>query len=108
MTCQDIGNFRIKNLLFCDLIKWEQIRKRYTVFICNKNENLHAPWEQYESMARIYMNRFAIDEEDQFEIHVKNYSYQYDAETEEMYNAAEKVMLKAQEGLVFLFKGSGV
>ena len=59
-------------------------------------------------MARIYMNRFAIDEEDKFEIHVKNYSYQYDAETEEMYNAAEKVMLKAQEGLVFLFKGSGV
>ena len=47
-------------------------------------------------MARKYMNRFAIEEDDQFEIHVtdnKNY-----IEIKEMYNVAEEVMLKAQQG----------
>ena len=42
------------------------------------------------------MNRFAIEEDDQFEIHVtdnKNYMYK-----QEMYNVAEKVMRKAQQG----------
>ena len=45
------------------------------------------------------MNRFAIEEDDQFEIHVKDYKdSQYDTCKEEMYNAAEEVMLKAQQG----------
>ena len=51
-------------------------------------------------MARKYMNRFAIEEDDQFEIHVKDYSDKnyFDIGVEEMYNAAEEVMLKAQQG----------
>ena len=44
------------------------------------------------------MNRFAIEEEDQFEIHVKDnkdHGYIY---VEEIHNAAEEVMLKANQG----------
>ena len=41
-----------------------------------------------------YMNRFAIEEDDQFEIHVKDYTDEKDS-----YKAAEEVMLKAQQGL---------
>ena len=46
------------------------------------------------------MNRFAIEEDDQFEIHVKDYPDKdyYDIGKEEVYNAAEKVILKAQQG----------
>ena len=43
-------------------------------------------------MARKYMNRFAIEEDDQFEIHVKDYT------DEHWIDAAEEVMLKAQQG----------
>ena len=46
------------------------------------------------------MNRFAIEEDDQFEIHVKDYpdkDYSNFGE-EEIYNAAKEVMLKAQQG----------
>ena len=46
-------------------------------------------------MARKYINRFAIEEDDQFEIHVKD---QFFTIEEEIYNAAEGVMLKAQQG----------
>ena len=51
-------------------------------------------------MARIYMNRFAIEEDDQFEIHVKDYPDKnfYHFGDQEMYNAAEEVILKAQQG----------
>ena len=49
-------------------------------------------------MARKYMNRFAIEEDDQFEIHVKDYTDKKRIEKEDMYNAAEEVMLKAQQG----------
>ena len=58
------------------------------------------PHRQDESMAKKYMNRFAIEEDDQFEIHVKDYKdkYHYDIGKEEMYNAAEEVMLKAKQG----------
>ena len=49
-------------------------------------------------MARKYMNRFAIEEDDQFEIHVKDYPDKKWIWEEEMYNAAEEVMLKAQPG----------
>ena len=46
------------------------------------------------------MNRFAIEEDDQFEIHVKDYLDKdyYNFGVEEMYNAAKEVMLKAQQG----------
>ena len=47
------------------------------------------------------MNRFAIEEDDQFEIHVKDYrdtkDYE-DIDQEDIYNAAEEVILKAQQG----------
>ena len=53
-------------------------------------------YNQEKSMARKYMNRFAIDEDDQFEIHVKDYK----CDNKYMYNAAaaEEVMRKAQQG----------
>ena len=49
-------------------------------------------------MTRIYLNRFAIEEDDQFEIHVKDYTDKLFMREEEIYNAATEVMLKAQEG----------
>ena len=54
-------------------------------------------YNQEKSMARKYMNRFAIEEDDQFEIHVKDYKNEY-LIGKEMYNAAKEVMLKAQQG----------
>ena len=61
------------------------------------------PHRQDESMAKKYMNRFAIEEDDQFEIHVKDYKDKRSTlfrriGIEEMYNAAEEVILKAQQG----------
>ena len=50
-------------------------------------------------MARKYMNRFAIEENDQFEIHVKDYKDQNGLYKEDIYNAAKEVLLKAQRGL---------
>ena len=50
-------------------------------------------------MARKYMNRFAIEEDDQFEIYVKDYKDKDRLKEEDIYNAAEEVMLKAQQGL---------
>ena len=51
-------------------------------------------------MARKYLNRFAIEEDDQFEIHVKDYTDKdlTDVREKDYYNAAEEVMLKAQQG----------
>ena len=54
--------------------------------------------DQDNSMARKYMNRFAIEEDDQFEIHVKDYTDKGWIAEKEMYNAVEEVMLKAQQG----------
>ena len=54
--------------------------------------------DQDNSMARKYMNRFAIEEDDQFEIHVKDYKDKERINEEDTYNAAEEVMLKAQQG----------
>ena len=64
------------------------------------------PYEQYEKMSRKYMNRFAIEEDDQFEIHVKDHTKDYEVYQEEIdqvyheeiYNAAKEVILKAQQG----------
>ena len=46
------------------------------------------------------MNRFAIEEDDQFEIHVKDYKDKdlADVKEKDYYNAAKEVMLKAQQG----------
>ena len=46
------------------------------------------------------MNRFAIEEDDQFEIHVKDYKDKdaLDIDDKDYNNAAEEVMLKAQKG----------
>ena len=44
------------------------------------------------------MNRFAIEEDDQFEIHVKDYKDKHNIYDEDIYNAAKEVMLKAQQG----------
>ena len=49
-------------------------------------------------MAKVYMNRFAIQEEDQFEIHIKQVEIDVLIYEEQMMNAAEEVVLKAQEG----------
>ena len=47
------------------------------------------------------MNRFAIEEDDQFEIHVKDYSDKDSIDLismEDMYNAVEEVILKVRQG----------
>ena len=46
------------------------------------------------------MNRFAIEEDDQFEIHVKDYPDKNDhiISVTDYYNAAKEVILKAQQG----------
>ena len=49
-------------------------------------------------MGKMYMNRFAIQEDDQFEIHIKEVNIDSRIYEEQMKNAAEEVMLKAQEG----------
>ena len=51
-------------------------------------------------MAIKYLNRFSIEEDDQFEIHVKDYPHKYGFDLSETayYNAAKEVILKAQQG----------
>ena len=46
------------------------------------------------------MNRFAIAEDDQFEMHVKDYPDKSSIKEEDYYKAAEEVILKAQQGRV--------
>ena len=49
-------------------------------------------------MAIQYLNRFSIEEDDQFEIHVRdNPDKSFMSETD-CYNAAKEVILKAQQG----------
>ena len=48
------------------------------------------------------MNRFAIAEDDHFEIHVKDYSDRFNIFVEDINNAAEEVMLKTQQGRVII------
>ena len=71
------------------------VSKTYKVFILTKENR---PWRQDKSIVRKYMNRFAIEEDDQFEIHVKDYPEKFYTAGEKIYNAAENVMLKAQKG----------
>ena len=47
-------------------------------------------------MAMKYLNRFSIEEDDQFEIHVKDNGY--DMSETDYYNAAKEVILKSQQG----------
>ena len=51
-------------------------------------------------MAMKYLNRFSIEEDDQFEIHVKDYpdKHGHNMSETDYYNAAKDVMLKAQQG----------
>ena len=50
-------------------------------------------------MANKYLNRFSIEEDDQFEIHVKDYPDKwYNMSKRDFYNAAKEVILKAQQG----------
>ena len=69
--------------------------KLYKVFILVKELFLY---DHHKSLARTYMNRFAIEENDQFEIHVKDYSNKRQAGKKDIYNAVETVTLKAQQG----------
>ena len=71
-----------------------QVSNTYKVLIITKERIT----EQLHSMARKYMNRFSIEEDDQFEIHVKDYKDKRRFFKEDIYNAAEEVMLKAQQG----------
>ena len=55
-------------------------------------------------MAIKYLNRFSIEEDDQFEIHVKDYPgiiypiKWYNMSETDYYNAAKEVILKAKQG----------
>ena len=51
-------------------------------------------------MAMKYLNRFSIEEDDQFEIHVKDYpnKSRYFLSETDFYDVAKEVILKAQQG----------
>ena len=69
--------------------------KTLKVFILKRNYDQS---RQDTSMARKYMNIFAIEEDGQFEIHVKDYTNKWWIGEKAVYNAAKEVMLKAQQG----------
>ena len=80
-----------------NLCVYRKLSKTYKVFILAKDDS----YGQNDSLARKYMNRFAIEEVDQFEIHVKdstNEKYSGFKLEDKIYNIAEEVMLKAQQG----------
>ena len=79
-----------------NLCVYRKVSKTYKVFVLAKDRS----YDQNNSMARKYMNRFAIEEDDQFEIHVKDsVSNKIFIKTrDEIYNAVEEVMLEAQQG----------
>ena len=51
-------------------------------------------------MVKQYLNRFSIEEDDQFEIHVIDYpdKYGFNMSEADYYNAAKEVILKAHQG----------
>ena len=80
--------------------------------------NTNAYPRDQEKMSKLYMNRFAIDEDEQFEIHFKDVN-QYESydrtktlsqklchkdvvtkyqKNKDIYHAVKEVMLKAQQG----------
>ena len=58
------------------------------------------PNEKSKEMAIKYLNRFSIEEDDQFEIHVNDYPDKgfWNMSETDFYNAAKEVMLKTQQG----------
>ena len=58
------------------------------------------PAETSTEMAIKYLNRFFIEEDDQFEIHVKDYpnKHAFNMSETDYYNAAKEVILKAKQG----------
>lgn len=100
---QDLGEFSqiVKIFAIYDILyfvkKCENYRKFSKVFVLNKIERLD---HQHESLTKIYMNRFAIQEDDQFEIHFKYYiGRRCFLGKDEICNVAAEVMLKARQGL---------
>ena len=73
-------------------------RKLYKVFILYKVLYEREQQDQ-DTMAKLYMNRFAIEEDDQFEIHVKDINTYYWVDNKKTTsNVVKEVMLKAQQG----------
>ena len=60
----------------------------------------HHPDDKNREMAIKYLNRFSIEEDDQFEIHVKDYPDKdvSNMSEKDYYNAAKEVILEAQQG----------
>ena len=56
------------------------------------------PFNQYESIATRYINRFAIDGDDQFEIHVFHDEDTYFTERNQICEAIEEFIIKAKQG----------
>ena len=56
--------------------------------------------DKSREMAIKYLNRFSIEEDDQFEIHVKDYPDKdfFKMSETDYYNAAKEVILKAHKG----------
>ena len=59
---------------------------------------VYDPVDKNREIAIKYLNRFSIEEDDQFEIHVKDYTNKWRLMEEDMYNAAKEVMLKPRHG----------
>lgn len=69
------------------------------MFILNDN---YSQLGQHESMATTYMNRFAMNEDDWFEIHVKHCTHPVMAIDEnEIHSVVEEVMFQAHQGSGF-------
>ena len=60
----------------------------------------YTPDDRSTEMAMKYLNRFSIEEDDQFEIHVKDYldKNRFNISETDFYNVAKEVILKAQQG----------
>ena len=91
---QDIGKVSLWDSVFCVNL---QISITYQVFILPGKYNAD---DTSKEMAIKYLNRFSIEEDDQFEIHVKDYpdKHFFNMSEADYYNAAKEVILKAQQG----------
>ena len=90
------------------------LKKLKTCFVCGSKDSVvvseHSfvfiltrdcdPWDKDRKMAKKYLNRFSIEEDDQFEIYVKDYpdKYWFKMRHIDYYKAAKEVMLEAQQG----------
>ena len=57
-----------------------------------------SPFDQYESIATRYINRFAIEEDDQFEIHVYHFKDEYWIKKKGICETIEQLIDKAKKG----------